>query len=151
MGDMKSPLNTFSDSAKKSKPDAVTKNEIRPNDNCPLKPAPPPPKYEFYINPNIVAMIEKMTKMQNEIDEKIESAIRQHGITKPQLDAYLNDPRNFTPEQLEFLKKTRYEMVKKVIAATNIPDIQENEPPSDNVKRGKVKSIGTRRNWIPTR
>lgn len=150
MGDMKSPLNTFSDSAKKN--DSIANNQPQAIDNHILKPAPPQPKQEFTISPHIVAMLEKMTKMQNEIDEKIESAIRQHGITKPQLDAYLNDPKNFSPDQLDFLKKTRYEMVKKVIAATNIPDIEvEDISQSSSAKRGKVKSIGARRNWIPTR
>ena len=97
-------------------------------------------------------MLEKMNKMQKEIDDKIEEAINQHGITKTQLNNYLSDPKNFTPEQLEYLKNTRFEMVKKVMAVTNIPDIADTESnlPS-TAKRGKVKSIGTRRNWISTR
>ena len=97
-------------------------------------------------------MLEKMTKMQKEIDDKIEAAIRQHGITKTQLDAYLSDPKNFSPEQFEFLKKTRFEMVNKVIAATNLPILSstENSLPN-NAKRGKVRSVAARRNWINTR
>ncbi len=150
MGDMKSPLNTFSDSAKKNKPDEIGNNQLQASNNY-AKAAPSPPKQEFNISPHIVAMLEKMAKMQKEIDDKIDEALNQHGITKTQLNNYLSDPKNFTPEQLDYLKKTKFEMVKKVMAATNIPDIvTESEPPS-TAKRGKVKSIGTRRNWIPTR
>ncbi len=151
MGNMKSPLNTFSDSAKKNNPDVNSNTGVVFSDNNPLKPAPRPPKHEYNISPNIISMLEKMAKMQKEIDDKIEEAMHKQGITKSQLETYLNDSKNFTPEQLDFIKKTRFELVNKVMAATNLPDISDTPATPSNAKRGKVKSIGTRRNWIPTR
>ncbi|MBA3602331.1 MAG: hypothetical protein H0W50_01500 [Parachlamydiaceae bacterium] len=152
MGDMKSPLNSFSDSAKKNKLEVAANTGLGISDNNPLKPAARPPKHDYNISPNILSMLEKMAKMQKEIDDKIDEAIHKQGITRSQLDTYLNDSKNFTPEQLDFIKKTRFELVNKVLAATNIPDISDttSESPT-SAKRGKVKSIGTRRNWIPTR
>ncbi len=182
-GKIKSPLNAFSDSAKKDKiamtptenasstsSTAQMTNFASENDYIPLRntphvnpfnPAPPQPIRSYTTPPSIAAMLEKMNQIQQDVEKKVEEAIHKHGITRSQLRAYLSNPKNFTPEQFAHLKKCEKVIAQKFLASFNLsPDalfisqtseIESTTTSPSTAKRGKVKSVGTRRNWIPTR
>lgn len=154
MGDMKGPLNFFSDSEKKKKieVDPAPKTNVRADPQNPLKPAQHPPQPHYTIDSKIAAMLDRMAQMQADIDNKIEEAIHKHGITRAQLDNYLNDPKNFTPEQNEFIRQSRESFTQKIWSTVQLPpDTAPVATTPTSAKRSKPKSIGAHRNWISTR
>lgn len=187
MGNIKSPLNFFSESEKKNKKktenpitDSSTQvteniqntgpNASRINNVNPFIPVQPQPMKTYITPPTIAAMLEKMNQMQQEIEDKIDEAVNKNGITRAQLNEYLNNPKNFTPEQFKFLKQseefisqrfwtaisktthmTRLNAPVKATAPTGTATASVTTASPSTAKRGKVKSAGTRRKWINTR
>ncbi|MBS0623622.1 MAG: hypothetical protein JSS62_03275 [Verrucomicrobia bacterium] len=94
---------------------------------------------------------EVLSKTQDKIDELREQAdaiAQKMGMTKEQLEAYSNDPKNFTPEQWELLQKVRQECdaFKQKTVETFKKAGQELvfETKEEKTKTSK------RKNWIPS-
>lgn len=131
-----SPFDMFHSGAKKK--DSV------PEANKP--PAPTTPKLSSTIAAE--AMIERMNRMRQEIEDKIDEMAYSHGISRETLNKYLSEPKNFTPEQWQWLQFRSQDMKKKILT-----DTYSSTPtggPASTTDR-KSKFVGQRRKWISTR
>ncbi|MBA3236947.1 MAG: hypothetical protein H0T62_01175 [Parachlamydiaceae bacterium] len=133
-----SPFDMFHEGAKKK-------------DSSSDETASPTPQIPTYSKPTrniaIEAMIERMNQMRQEIDNKINDMAYQHGISKENLQKFLSDPKNFTPEQWKFLQIKSQDFIQKM-------DVANEAQPGDgaaSLTARKGKFIGLRRKWIPTR
>lgn len=150
-----SPLNFFHSKAKKQTP-----AKVEPQASL------PPPKmtsstHSPSSNPLIESMLDRMNRMRQELDDKIEELARENGLSQDVMREYLSNPDNFTKEQWEFLQARNNELTKSILASIEpaigqavkvdvkaIADSVKSPPPKTS-KKGKF--VGSRRKWIPTR
>lgn len=135
-----SPFDMFHSGAKKKDSSSEKNKSETP------KYVPPPPSKPTR-NIAVEAMMERMNRMRQEIETKIDEMAYNHGISKETLDKYLSNPKNFTPEQWQFLQFRSQDLKKKIL--TDMQPPTQAGPDSPTARKGKF--VGQRRNWISTR
>jgi ABC-type transporter Mla subunit MlaD len=91
-------------------------------------------------------IISKTQEKLDELNEKAEDVLKRTGMTREQLDAYANNPNNFTKEQWEALQGLR-ENVEQFKRQTQGIEKTESELPRKEKKQ--KHRFGKKKNWIP--
>lgn len=95
-------------------------------------------------------MIDRIDTIKKELSEQVAVLIEKHGYTPNSIKKYLNDPRNFTPEQWLAIQKQKEEIAKTVgVAIDPIMRKQKKLMEKKQDDRSKNKSIGARKRWMP--
>lgn len=149
------PFNLFSaaahQKAKKPTPSPASKK--------PLK-TPPSPSNKGDVkgdvsDPEIVQMIEKMKKIHDEIEVKLEETYQKAGLNSRSIKAFLDNPNNFKPKEWERVQSERKSLLSQIWTnlgkAIHSQDIQAPKGIEKAEKERKGKLLGARRNWISMR
>lgn len=151
------PFSIFSSNAHSSKP---KKPLIKPN-----KPAASSPpahtasKKSFPLDAEIHVMIEKMRKMHDEINRKLDETYQLTGLDPRFIKNYLNNPNNFQTDEWDRVQKERKARLSSVIehlkAEMRSKSIDSNRIGQKEMqaitKERRSKTLGSRRNWISMR
>lgn len=110
----------------------------------------------------IYQMIDKMVKIHDEIERKLDDAFQKSGLTPKYIETYLSNPSNFNNAQWDSIQKKREQLLSQVGKKVNeaseslVSPIKaiskaEEKTTDKTEKERKTKMIGSRRNWIPIR
>jgi len=98
----------------------------------------------------VKAMLDRIDAIKRDLREKVAILIEQHGYTPSTIKKYLNDPKNFTPEQWVSIQKQKDEIAKVVgVAIDPLMRKQKKQIEKKQDDRAKNKSIGARKRWMP--
>ncbi|PJD96127.1 MAG: hypothetical protein CK425_06910 [Parachlamydia sp.] len=130
----------------------------------PDEPIPPPNKASLfkqnfekksYSDSEMTQMLEKINKMRRDLEKKLEDLHDQSGLTKEQLQAYLDNPQNVGTPQWQKIQQRREELSEKLYgmigAEERIRAAKKNQEVEKNTKARKSKTLGNRKKWIPIR
>jgi hypothetical protein len=112
----------------------------------------PPALSPKSLDPEIQRMIQRMKEMSNEVEQKVETLLNKGKLTREQLMRYLNNPKNFSPEQWKKAKQTREFLSSKTFGEGEFKietPSQANKTNQANMKDRKSKTLGNRKKWIP--
>jgi hypothetical protein len=157
--DENKPKNIFDAAASKSKKAVPPKGKT---------PAPPPKKIEtpqpevsiqpeslldLHKDPEINGMLNKMYRMQENIQTKLNEAYDKSGISASQIKNFLNNPSNFSPDIWQKIQGQRDVLEKQIgdVLKNYARKTKKGYAPGSTVnsKERKSKTLGARRNWIP--
>lgn len=98
----------------------------------------------------IKGILDRIDAIKNDLKEKVAVLIEKHGHTPSSIKKYLNDPKNFTPEQWIAIQKQKDEIAKTVgVAIDPLMRKQKKIMEKKQEDRSKNKSIGARKRWMP--
>lgn len=98
----------------------------------------------------IKEMLDRIDAIKNDLKDRVSVLIEKHGYTPSTIKKYLNDPKNFTPEQWVLIQKQKDEIAKTVgVAIDPIMRKQKKIQEKKQDDRSKNKSIGARKRWMP--
>lgn len=123
----------------------------------PAKKEPKPKGIPFEIrrktlmqDEEIKGILDRIDAIKNDLKEKVAVLIEKHGHTPSSIKKYLNDPKNFTPEQWIAIQKQKDEIAKTVgVAIDPLMRKQKKIMEKKQEDRSKNKSIGARKRWMP--
>ncbi len=95
-------------------------------------------------------ILDRIDTIKKDLKERVAVLIEKHGYTPSSIKKYLNDPKNFTPEQWITIQKQKEEIAKTVGVAID-PLMRKQKKLMDKKQddRSKNKSIGARKRWMP--
>lgn len=104
-------------------------------------------------DPEVKEWITRIEELNRSLKEKIGDLIEKHGFTPRSVKGYLNNPKNFTPDQWNLIQKQRVEIEKMVGIALDPVLRKEQKKAEAKVrdKERKGKTLGSRKNWMPMR
>lgn len=107
----------------------------------------------LHHDPEINVMLNKMTRMQEDINTKLGEIYDGSGVSINQIKNFLNNPSNFPPEvwqriqsQRDVLEKKIGDVLQHMIKKAKVGPMGVKGEVS---KERKSKTLGSRRNWIP--
>jgi len=143
-----SPMNVFSSSAKKKKDSApsvqkpsLTSSEVSTHLILEKKTS---------TDREITQMLNRIYAMRGDIDRQLSEMASKFKMTKDEIWKLAQDPKKFSTEKYEALKRQNDEWIKKVLAIEGKPQEYVNQSKEPTSKGRKSKLIGSRRNWIST-
>lgn len=104
----------------------------------------------------------EMRKVVDDIQDRLEEIYRLTGWSPKAVEAYINNPNNFTPSDWEKISKQRKEVIASIMTAQEAQKLEEKiltssaklqKLPTDSnlAKERRKKGAGMRRNWLPMR
>lgn len=95
-------------------------------------------------------IISKTQDTLDELSEKAEEMLKKTGMTREQLEAYANNPNNFTKDQWEALQRLRetteqFKRQTQGIAKTESPALQD----APRKEKKQKHRFGKKKHWIP--
>jgi len=142
------PFSIF-DSPSKKKKSPPSPPKARPSKET----APKEPKTVRRLDSEIQNLIDKMRKMHEEIEVKLDEAYQQSGLDPSSIKNYLDNPNNFKPtewEGVQMERKSRLESIAKQIGAQISSPLVKTAKEISKTDRTR-KTLGVRRNWISMR
>lgn len=102
-------------------------------------------------DPETHEMLAKMDRMAQELEEAINRTLESTKMTKSQFDAFLNDRKNFSPQQWEEIQKLKASLGKQFISlfGNEGTAFVEKVAVTKATKAKRGKSLGARKKWIP--
>lgn len=109
---------------------------------------------DLHHDPEINSMLNKMYRMQDNIQLKLNEIYDSSGVSSKQITNFLNNPSNFPPDVWQKIQQQRDTLEKKIgdvlKSYVKKPKSGYISGKSDGVsKERKSKTLGARRNWIP--
>lgn len=104
-------------------------------------------------DPDIKEWVTRIEELNRSLKEKIADLIEKHGFTPRSVKGYLNNPKNFTPDQWIIIQKQRSE-IEKTIGVALDPVLRKEQKKREGKERDKErkgKTLGARKNWMPMR
>lgn len=131
----------------------------------PDEPIPPPNKASLfkqnfekksYSDSEMTQMLEKINKMRRDLEKKLEDLYDQSGLSKEQLQAYMDNPQNVGTPQWQKIQQRREELSEKLYGMIGAEErirsmAKKNQEVEKNTKARKSKTLGNRKKWIPIR
>jgi hypothetical protein len=131
----------------------------------PDEPIPPPNKASLfkqnfekksYSDSEMTQMLEKINKMRRDLEKKLEDLHDQSGLSKEQLQAYMDNPQNVGTPQWQKIQQRREELSEKLYGMIGAEEriramAKKNQEVEKNTKTRKGKTLGNRKKWIPIR
>ncbi|MBN9379104.1 MAG: hypothetical protein BGO14_08915 [Chlamydiales bacterium 38-26] len=104
-------------------------------------------------DPEINDMLNKMYRMQEDIQSRLGEIYDNAGLSTNQIKTYLNNPNNFSPEIWQKIQSQRDLLEKKILDVLKLYAKKEKKGflsgPGEISKERRSKTLGARRNWIP--
>ncbi len=102
----------------------------------------------------INVMLNKMYRMQEHIQTRLNQIFESSGLSANQIKNYLNNPSNFPPDIWQKIQGQRENLEKKI---GEVLQIYTKKPKSGHIakigsaetKQRKSKTLGARKKWIP--
>lgn len=101
----------------------------------------------------IAEMFERARRMKEEIESKLQEVYDKTGMTRKQVQNYMQNPKNFTVQEWQNIQIGRqdwegrlYNLIGQEYKAKREKVVQD-----QNSKERKGKTLGARKNWIPMR
>lgn len=111
----------------------------------------PSSKKKTHQDPEIAAMLNQIEVMKQDLENKLEKIRQQTGLSKEDLQNFMNNPKNFSPNEWAKLEKTKNEMGDKVWSAIGL-ELKPKARTRENIAgERKGKTLGGRKKWIPMR
>nr|WP_166156168.1 hypothetical protein [Neochlamydia sp. AcF84]NGY95188.1 hypothetical protein [Neochlamydia sp. AcF84] len=111
---------------------------------------------QLHGDPEINEMLNKMYRMQEDIQSRMHEIYGNAGLSTHQVRNYLDNPSNFSPEMWQKIQLQRDQLEKKVhdvlkIYAKKAKTLQAGHmlKASGIAKERKAKTLAARKNWIP--
>ncbi|BBI17994.1 hypothetical protein [Neochlamydia sp. S13] len=111
---------------------------------------------QLHGDAEINEMLNKMYRMQEDIQSKMHEMYGNAGLSTHQVRNYLDNPSNFSPEMWQKIQVQRDQLEKKVndvlkIYAKKAKTFQTGHmlKASEIAKERKAKTLAARKNWIP--
>lgn len=139
------PTNIFDEAGRSRKP--ISKAKGKP-------PASVSPKVnKGDQNIPLDELISNVNKSRDEVVTKLDLIQKELGMSVKDVKEYLNNPRNFKPEQWVYLKEQKKAMQDKLVneLGPDIVKLAEKAEISKTAKERKGKTLGARKNWISMR
>jgi hypothetical protein len=97
-------------------------------------------------------MIEKMRKMHDDIEVKLDEVYQKSGLNAQKVKDFLENPNNFQTEEWGRVQEKRKKLLTQIgIDSKQILSQSAQEQAEKAGKDRKTKMLGARRNWIPMR
>lgn len=124
----------------------------------PLKPVPdqdPKPLVGGVIpkqkgDPETQAMLQKIRTMQADLQQKFDALYKKAKMTPTEFKNYLDDPKNFSKKEWDFVQSNRYALEEKVWDVVGLELKPATGHKRENISHErKGKTLGARKKWIP--
>lgn len=98
-------------------------------------------------------LLQKTQEKIKELDLKAEEILSKTGMSKEQMDAFTNNPNNFSPEEWQALEKVRsscdeYKKETEALLDQVLSEKQDNPKPQNKNQKPLTKK-NKKKNWIP--
>lgn len=106
------------------------------------------------IKRKVSDMIDRMTGMNNAIEDKVDQLSRSRGLTKEQIWQFIGNEAHFSPKEWEMFQAENQSMVSKVwgiVEGQPVPTTSPTPGTPGTPGNRKGKYVGARQKWIPTR
>lgn len=142
---------------KKHIPEGSSSKKEAPKE-IPGKLSPPSPETnkKSYSDKETIEMLEKMNSMRRDIERKLENLYQQSGMSGNELQAYLDNPKNFGTVLWEKIQQQRQELTDNLYKMAGIEEktrssIKTSKAKEEETKKRKSKTLANRKKWIPIR
>ena len=103
-------------------------------------------------DPEINLILNKMVKVKESFESKLNEIYEDNGLTQMQVESYLNNPSNFSPQDWSKIQTQRDELENQINIVLNKSRKKStglHDEKSQQSKDRKAKTLGSRKNWIP--
>lgn len=112
-------------------------------------PSPKETKEKVHRDPEIAAMLKQIKDMKDDLQNKLDHIKNAAGWTNEDMQAYMNEPKNFSPKEWEKIEQSKNALGDKVWAAIGL-ELKPKPRTRENVAgERKGKTLGARKKWIP--
>lgn len=131
------------------------KNKSNPK---PTKLAPPHHDTMAAKDPELVAMMQKMREMKQDLQHKVDILVKRSGMKPDVLKKFMEDPKNFSKAEWEQIKNAKEVLGEQVWSSigrpidkkASTPTLSQPDPAAPpKPKDRKSKTLGARKKWIP--
>jgi len=147
------------------KPPPTTQVPINQVYHIPSEPELPPNKAskfrqnfekKNYTDTELTQTLEKISKMRRDLEKKLEDLYEQSGMSREQLQSYMENPQNVGTPMWDRIQQRREELSEKLSgmigAEEKIRATAKKTQEADKItKNRKGKTLGNRKKWIPIR
>ena len=105
---------------------------------------------KIFQDPQLKEWVEKMEVMHSELEEKTNRLLEKGGHTPLSIKRYLDDPKNFSPEDWQLIQKQRNILEADLGLAIDpsFHKIKKEKETKVMSKERKGKTLGSRKNWL---
>lgn len=155
--DENKPKNIFETAGKAKKPvpasslTSVPKKIETTQQPQPQKVITPENLLNLHRDPEINEMLNKMYRMQEDLQTKLKQIYDANGISSNQIRNFLNNPGNFPPDVWQKIQMQRDALEKKIreVLPTYAKKTKTGHIAGMTSKERKSKTLGARKKWIP--
>lgn len=105
---------------------------------------------KIFNDPQLKEWIEKMDLMQRELENKTNSLLEKGGHTPLSIKRYLDDPKNFSPQDWQLIQQQRDQLEADLGLAIDpsFRKLKKTQETKVMSKERKGKTLGSRKNWL---
>lgn len=141
--------NIFDEAGKKS---STPKKKEPAVPQAPVAGVPPLPNVNI-TDDQLAEMFERAKKMRTEIEEKLQEVYDKTGLTRKQVETYMNNPKNFSIQEWQNIQIGRKDWEGRLygLIGQEYKEKRQKAVQDQSSKERKGKTLGARKNWIPMR
>lgn len=106
-------------------------------------------------NKDVLAMIEKMRKMHDQLEKELDEAYQKTGLSPKEVTTFLDNPSNFAGDEFTAVQQQRKSLLSRIMQVVDPKGIESTKKKAKKEaeagKQQKGKTLGARKNWIPMR
>ncbi len=127
------------------------KKKKKPETSIPAEQAvAPPPQEPILEDLEIDEIFRKIREMDQDLQKRIENVIQLSGMSKEELDSYIDDPKNFPPDQWSKMQHDKEELERKMYSLIGSQakkrTLRFKKKKLEKGRRGKT--LGSRKKWL---
>ena len=105
---------------------------------------------KLFKDPELKEWVEKMDKMRKELNEKTNKLLEKGGHTPLSIKRYLDDPKNFSPQDWQLIQKQRDTLEADLGLAIDpaFKKMKKTKETKVLSKERKGKTLGSRKRWL---
>ncbi len=123
------------------------KKKLKKKSFVPKTPTPP-----SYGNPEIDAMFAKINAMKDDLDSKLNKICEMTGMSTKEINSYLNNPNNFSPQQWERMERAKKNVEEKLYLGLGLGIVAKQQKAKKaqekQTRERRGKMIGARKKWM---